>query len=315
MIIAETPYRVVIQSEIRPFRSLLLGFFFISIGLSLDLPTLLGAWPAVAGVAILMLAIKILTNAAASLVFRWSVPGSTQLGFLLAQGSEFAFVILSLPPVRALVGERASAVLIAAVALSLALTPTLAESGRWLAGRIRRRTPRPADPELQPREAVGPVFIAGMGRVGRTLADALTEFGIGYAAVERDEKRLREAVADGYAVAFGDFSDPRIWDPVALDGRRIVVLTAPLFEVSRDLAPTASQLFPDLRRIAVVHDETEAEQFRSIGLLPVLDRSVPPGLDVARLVLDELGIDAARVAQWMRAEQERALAVRPALAA
>jgi K+:H+ antiporter len=133
-----------------------------------------------------------------------------------------------------LVGETTSAVLIAAVALSLAVTPSLAEFGRSLAGRMRRRAARAADPELQARELTGPVFIAGMGRTGRTLADALTEFDIGYAAIERDQQRLREAVADGYNVAFGDLSDPRIWEPVALHWRKVSVLTAPVFEVSRD---------------------------------------------------------------------------------
>jgi Kef-type K+ transport system membrane component KefB len=307
MILAETPYRAVIQSEIKPFRGLLLGFFFISVGLSLDLAALLRFWPAVIGIAVLLLAIKIVTNAAASLVFRWSVPGSTQLGFLLAQGSEFAFVILSLPAVRTLIGETQSAVLIAAVALSLAATPTLAEAGRSLAGRMRRHVVREADPELQPRELAGPVFIAGMGRTGRTLADALTEFDIAYAAIERDEKRLREAVADGYNVVFGDFSDPRIWEPVALHGRKVTVLTAPIFEVSRELGPAVRELFPDLKRVAVVRSQEEAERFRSIGVLPVIDRSMPPGLDLAALVLAELGVDSDRIGDWMRRQQERAL--------
>jgi CPA2 family monovalent cation:H+ antiporter-2 len=315
MIIAETPYRPLIRSEIKPFRGLLLGFFFISVGLSLDLGALVRFWPAVIGVAVLLVVVKILTNAAASLVFRWSVPGSIQLGFLLAQGSEFAFVILTLPAVRALVGETTSAVLIAAVALSLAVTPSLAELGRSLAGRMRRRAARIADSELQPRELIGPVFIAGMGRTGRTLADALTEFDIGYAAIERDQQRLREAVADGYNVAFGDLSDPRIWEPVALHGRKVSVLTAPVFEVSRDLSPTARQRYPDLKRIAVVRNRDEAERFKSIGLLPVVDRSVPPGLDLAVFVLGELGVDPERVGAWMRRQQERALSGVQAVAA
>lgn len=87
MIVAETPFRAVIQAEIKPFRGLLLGFFFISVGLSVDLAMLMRLWPWVVGVAMLLVAVKIVTNAAASLVFGWSVPGSTQLGFLLAQGS------------------------------------------------------------------------------------------------------------------------------------------------------------------------------------------------------------------------------------
>src|SRR3954470_10002534 len=149
MIIAETPYRAVIQAEIKPFRGLLLSFFFMSVGLSLDIAVLGRLWPAVIAVAIVFVAAKILLNAIASLVFRWSVPGSTQLGFLLAQGSEFAFVDLSLPTMRQLIGEAESSVLIAAVALSLAATPTLAEAGRRQAGRMRRARPVTADPEMQ----------------------------------------------------------------------------------------------------------------------------------------------------------------------
>ncbi len=307
MIVAETPYAPVIQSEIKPFRGLLVGFFFISVGMSLDVGTLIRFWPAVIGVAVLLLAVKILTNAAASLAFRWSVPGSTQLGFLLAQGSEFAFVILSLPPVRRLAGEQACSVLIAAVALTLAVTPSLAEAGRSLAGSLRRRAARAADPELQPRGENAPIFIAGMGRVGRTLANSLHEFGIGYMAMERDDKRLREAVADGYEVVFGDFGDPRIWEPVALHGRRLSILTAPSFEVTSSVATIGRALYPDLKRIAVVHSHEDAERFRSIGVQPILDRSIPPGLDVTAQVLSEMGVEAERIGDWMRRIQERAL--------
>lgn len=315
MIISETPYRAVIQSEIKPFRGLLLGFFFISVGLSLDLATLQRDWPWVIVVAALLLAVKVVTNAAASLAFRWSVPGSTQLGFLLAQGSEFAFVVLSLPAVRALVGEQVAAVLIGAVALTLAATPSLAETGRTLAGRMRRRAARIADPELQPRDVDAPVFIVGMGRIGRTLADALNEFSIGYVAMERDDRRFREAVADGYAVVFGDSSDPRIWEPAALHGRRLSVLTAPAFEVANGVTPMLSSLYPTLKRIAAVRNEAEAEQFQSIGITPAIDRSIPRGLDLAVIVLTDLGIDAEAIGAWMRRQQERALSKGAALAA
>ena len=242
--LSETPYRPIIQSEIKPFRGLLLGFFFITVGLSLDLASLARDWMAVIAVAAVLIVVKSLLNAAASLVFRWSVPGSTQLGILIAQGSEFGFVILSLPAVRALVGEGRSAVLIAAIALSLAVTPNLADAGRVLAGRMRMRKPRAADPELQPHDLVGPVFIVGMGARGRTIADALTEFGIDYAAIERDQRRLSEAIADGYHAVFGDLADPRIWEALALEGRRVIVLTAPSYEVSSQLTPDRPAAVP-----------------------------------------------------------------------
>lgn len=309
MVLAETPYRAIVQSEVRPFRGLLLGFFFISVGMSLDRQTLLHAWPAVLGVAVLLVAAKVVLNAAASLVFRWSVPGSTQLGFLLAQGSEFAFVILSLGSVRALVGERESAVLIAAVAVSLAATPSIAELGRSLAGRMRRgamRAATTADPELIPRDMPGPVFIAGMGRRGRAVADALTEFGIGYAAVERDEQRLHEAVADGYVVAFGDVGDPRLWDAVSMAERRISVITAPSLEVSTQLTPIARTFFPDLKRIAAVSDAEVGAGFAAAGLVPVIDGDQVPGVALAAAVLAELDVDPSRIATWATRQRERA---------
>ncbi|QXQ06208.1 cation:proton antiporter [Sphingosinicellaceae bacterium] len=314
MIIAETPYRAVVQSEIKPFRGLFLSFFFIAVGLSIDVSTLLRVWPALIGVTALLVVTKIAANAAASFSFRWSVPGSTQLSFLLAQGSEFAFVILSLSPIRQLVGESTSALLIAAVAISLGATPTLAEFGRFLAGCMRSRRPALPDPELQPRAEIEPVFIAGMGSAGRTLADALTAFGIDYAAIERDERRLRQAVADGYKVGFGDFADPRIWGPIALHGRRISVLTTPSFDVSHELSSSMLDLYPSLTRIVIVHNEAEARQFSSIGMLTVIDRSIPAGLDVAKLVLQQLGVEPVDIDRWLAEETERTIGPRSARA-
>lgn len=304
-IIAETPYRPVIQSEIKPFRGLLLGFFFISVGLSLDVAALARQWPAVLGVSVLLVAAKVALNAAASLVFRWSVPGSTQLGFLLAQGSEFAFVVLALPPVHALVGPAETSVVMAAVALSLAATPSLAEAGRRLAGQLRRRREKVAEHELQPRATVEPVLIVGMGAVGRTVADALIELGIPYAAVERDQRRLADAVADGYAAEYGDIGDVRLWEPVALGNRRISVLTAPSLDVSGPLTPVARQFYPNLTRLAVVRTEAEGEQFRAAGLRAVVDEGAPPGLEAAAAVLREFGIAENAVSGWKHRQQER----------
>ncbi|MGF7149030.1 CPA2 family monovalent cation:H+ antiporter-2 [Sphingomonas zeicaulis] len=297
MIITETPYRAIVQSEIKPFRGLLLGFFFVTVGLSLDVTALAQFWPGVLVAAALLVAGKVVLNAIASLTFRWSVPGSAQLGFLLAQGSEFAFVIFSLPPVRALIGEEHSAVLIAAVALSLAVTPNVAQFGRTLAGRLRQRRLVAADPELQPRGPTAPVLIVGMNQRGRTVADALTAFDIKYAAIENDEQRLREATADGYHVVFGDYFDPRIWEPLGMAGRRISVITAPSFETSSGITPIARHFLPGLTRVAIVADSNEAARFAEIGLVPVIESGMP-GLDAAVAVLERLDMDAEAIAQW-----------------
>ena len=302
--LSDTPYRAIIQSEIKPFRGLLLGFFFISVGLSLRIDLLERLWPAILALSLGMVAAKVLLNAAASLAFRWSVPGSLQLGFLLSQGSEFALVIFSLPPVRRMIGADRGDVLIAAVVLSLGATPHLAQLGRALAGRLRQGRLGQAKRELEPRDLIGPVFIVGMGPRGRAVADALTEFDIRYAAIETDPHTLRRAIADGYHVVFGDLADPRIWDPIAMEDRKISVLTAPSFELSSGISPIAQAFYPGLTRIAVVDSPAEAAQYASIGLVPVVDDGPQAGLEVAAAVLTRLDLDAEAVADWLRRQRD-----------
>jgi monovalent cation:H+ antiporter-2, CPA2 family len=306
MTLADTPYRPTVAAEIKPFRGLLLGFFFISVGSSLDLSVLVHQWPAVVLVLACLLIVKILTNVISSLIFRWSVPGSTQLGFLIAQGSEFAFVILSLPAIRTLVGERPTSIVIAAVAASLAVTPTLASAGRTLAGRMRRHSTPAISRELTPT-VTAPVMIVGMGRRGRAVADALRNFDVAYTAVERDPKRLRDAVADGYPALFADTVDPRHWGPIDAHDRLISVMTAPSFEEVSPLAPFVLRTHPNLKRIAAVASAADADRFRTIGVEPVLDGSDPPGIDLAERVLEVLGIDSDAVARWAGMERNRAI--------
>jgi len=306
MMLSDTPYRAIVQSEIKPFRGLLLGFFFISVGLSLRVELLQQLWLTIAAVSLGLVLAKVVLNALASLVFRWSVPGSLQLGFLLAQGSEFALVIFSLPPIRATLGADRCDVLIAAVVLSLGVTPQLAQLGRSLAGRLRQAHRQPSG-ELEPRDLIGPVFIVGMGPRGRTVADALTEFDIKYAAIETDPQRLRRAIADGYHVVFGDLADPRIWEPIAMQDRRISVLTDPSFDLSSGISPIARTFYPNLTRIALVDSPAEAAQYASIGLVPVVDAGPQPGLEAAITVLRRLNLDADAVAAWVRRQGEISL--------
>jgi CPA2 family monovalent cation:H+ antiporter-2 len=296
--LADSPYRSIIQSEAQPFRGLLLGFFFVSVGLALDPAVLLHQWPLVLVALGGLLAVKVVGNVLASLVFRWSVPGSLQLGFLLAQGSEFAFVILSLPPVRALVGIAPTSVLVAALALGLAVTPNVAMLGRWLAGTLRRRRADGAAHELQPKAVLAPVLILGMGEVGRAVADALIHFDIGYTAMEAQEALLRNAIADGYSVEFGDLIDPRIWEPMSLAGRRVTVLTEPSLEIATRLTPLARQYFPDVLRIAVVTGTAQAVGFASAGLEPVVEDGQALGRATASRVLEALEMPGDAIAAW-----------------
>lgn len=282
--LAESRYRVLVQTEIEAFRGLFLGFFFMTVGLSLDIPLLARSWPLVIAAALLLTALKCALNIIAGRLNRWSVPGSVQLGFLLGQGSEFALVIFAIPAVAALLGAQTVGVLVAAIALSLALTPAVSNLGRNLAGKLRRG---PADRKLPGDDA--PVIIVGLAETGRALADALTEVGIDYLALEPDRDRFETAVADGYQVHYATSGDPRSWDVLSLTRRRAIALTTPRVERVLELSPLVQERLPGLARFVALDGAEHHDMIRENGALPVdVSGETGHGALIAA-VLDALG--------------------------
>jgi hypothetical protein len=305
MIVAQSPFKASIRSEIGPFRGLLVSFFFISVGASLDRSAIGASWPEILALAAGIIVLKSIGNVAASLVFRWSVPGSIQLGALLAGGSEFAFVIFAMPGIRASIGPALATELIAAVALTLALTPTLGFLGRSAAGRLRFRAERRAQAELIPVGETHPVLLIGMGEVGRTIADALGEFDIHYDAVERNGARLRSAVADGYNAFFGDASDARIWRALDVAGRKYSVMTAASIQAAEDWIPSARAMFPKLHRLWVATNDDEAAQLNELGLEAVVARDPVRGVEAAEILLAAFGVEPDRISCWSMRQRAR----------
>jgi hypothetical protein len=195
-------------------------------------------------------------------------------------------------------GEKASSVLIASVALTLVATPTVANVGRRLAGALRAKAAKPADPELIKAEMAAPVLVFGMGARGRAVADALMEFSIGYLGVEADEKRLRDALADGYAVILGRMDDPRLWQPMAIEGRTLVVLSDADFETAAEIMPAIRNQYPELRLVAAALHADDAKHLAEIGIEAV-DDSFSDGTLLAMKVLTEFGIEPAAIEEWI----------------
>jgi CPA2 family monovalent cation:H+ antiporter-2 len=185
----------------------------------------------------------------------------------------------------------------------LAATPTVADVGRRLAGALRAKAAKPADPELIQVEMAVPVLVFGMGARGRVVADALMEFGIRYLGVEAEEKRLRDALADGYAVIFGRMDDPRLWQPMAIEGRKLNVLSDPDFETAAEIMPAIREQYPDLRLLAAAFDAGDAKYLAEIGIEAV-DDSFGDGTPLAKEVLTALGVEPAPIEEWIARRQQ-----------
>jgi CPA2 family monovalent cation:H+ antiporter-2 len=167
---------------------------------------------------------------------------------------------------------------------------------------------------MVPVAETNPVLIVGMGDVGRTVADALEEFGIGYDAVERNPSRLRSAVADGYNAFFGDAADTRLWRVFDIEGRRYSVMTAASIDAAEDWIPTARAMFPKLHRLWVARSEDEAAQLNELGLEAVVTSDDVPGIEAAEALLAAFGIAPERISCWSERQRAR-VAGSPASAA
>ncbi|MDT3779340.1 cation:proton antiporter [Nitrospira sp. MA-1] len=308
MIISETPYRHVIQTEAKPFRHLLLGFFFITVGMSLNWRILIGHWAEILIFLFALIAIKALLVSAAARVFGWSTPGSVQLGFLLAQGSELTFVIIAMPMVRESLGEGLVGVVITGIATSLVLTPTLATLGNRLARILRQRIPDSMSSDaLLSSATTTPLLVFGMGDVGRMVVGALEAHNLPYDAIEMDHDRFLAASADGYSMAFGDPSDVRLMGTLAFAQRETLVVTIIRYEVAKALMPIMRDRYPNLTRFIAVDTEEDKTRFEAVGMRPIVNRSFPRGIDIAAAVLRNQHVDEANIQTWMQRVQERAL--------
>ncbi len=300
MMLAETPYRHLIRTEVKPFRGLLLAFFFISIGMSLDWHVLLSGWWQILSLVAAMILIKAIAISASAKIVGWSLPGSMQLGFVLAQGSEFVFVIVSIPAVRAAVGEQYVGVLFCATAISLALTPTVSELGNRLALHVRtRRSIELPKSEVTPIETTAPVVIFRMNEVGRTVADALTAHQIEFTAIDNDYDRFNAATVDGYQVTFGDLADLRMAETISMDQRSVLVFGNIRVDVAIDLNHIVLERFPKLMRIASVTDKADVERLENLGMHAIVTNSENPGVGLAEKVLSAMSVEQEKIDAWI----------------
>ena len=313
MVLAETPFRILLQNELRPFRSLLVAFFFITIGMQIDVPTIIENMHIVLAMLIMFTTLKAAVIGALIYIFGRPTHHILQLSFMMAQGSEFALVLLSIATISGGLGNFITQQLIATIALSMLVTPLI--SGyiyRWslqVCDTLQGITNCPSGNNNPTQKQ--PVFIVGMNEVGKTLARAFRAHNIPYIAVDSRRQRFLEATAAGYIVAFGQPSDLRFWHTLGVREAKAMCIATPRYEVTRDLAPIVKKLYPDLKRYAAVSDSAEGVRFAALGLIPFHNNGAPPGLEMACHILREFGMNEDQISLWSEDEQSAYLAANP----
>jgi CPA2 family monovalent cation:H+ antiporter-2 len=279
LMVADTEYRHQIAADIGPIRGLLLGFFFMTVGMAVDVRGAVQHLGAIVLIAAGLILLKGLLLTGLARAFGFSGRLAAELGAVLAQGSEFAFVLLALAATTALIPAPVVQVLAVAVALTMAVTPVAASLG----GRLLNRIEGPAAaslPDLDARtEAVrNHVVVIGFGQVGMALTRHLVGVRIAALALDYDPKRVRDSQAHGLPVYFGNAARADVLRAAHVGQARLVIVALPSATGGERVVGMIRQLYPQLRILARVPDKDSAERLRAAGANAV----VVDGLTTAR---------------------------------
>ncbi|MDQ0466528.1 CPA2 family monovalent cation:H+ antiporter-2 [Caulobacter ginsengisoli] len=290
LLLAETEYRHEVEVTIEPFKGLLLGLFFVSVGIGLDL-RLLAAEPLVilgmtAGVLVLNASVVF----GLARLFRLTSRQAIETALLLAAGGEFAFVILTSAVDQGVVATAISQPILVASTLSMFLLPFLAQLGARLGGRpgASAGLNLAADP---PDRIDGPaVIVVGYGRVGRLVGDMLSRHEVAWVAAERDPALVEPGRRAGHAIFFGDASRHEFLERCGLESARALVVTMDSPEGAEAVVAAARELHPDLKIVARARDARHAKRLYELGATDAVPETIEASLQLSEATLVDIGI-------------------------
>jgi len=301
LMLGETEFRHQVEADVRPFRDVLLGLFFITVGTRLDLAFLPANWPWVLElVALLVVGKGLLVMLLARLAGN---EGGVALrtGVVLAQGGEFGFALLALAISQGLFSTETSQSLLAAVVITMALTPFLVRYNGPLAkmvvasSYVGQRLQREGELAEATHELTGHIILCGYGRIGQNLAKFLRDEGMDYVALDLDPVRIREAREAGERVFYGDATHQAILESAGLDRARAVVVTFDDYQAALRTTGRIRTLQPDLPILVRTRDDTYMEQLTEAGASEVLPESLEASLMLATELLRTLDVPTQEV--------------------
>ena len=297
--LAETEYRHQVESDIKPFKGLLLGLFFVAVGMSIDLALVVdGAfWIMASVIGLIVLKAVILTGL--GLGFRLPPSVAIHAGLLLGEGGEFAFVVIAAAMTAELMPPAVGHFMLAVTGLSILLTPGLA----WVGERLGRRfesgaATRELGPGDRPSDELeNHVLIAGFGRVGQTVAELLDRQKVPYVAIDLDANRVRDSRGRGRSVYFGDATRRDVLDRLGAARAAALVITLDNPEAAKRTVVAVARTWPGLKMFVRAHDASHLAELKALGATDVIPETLESSLTLARHALQAIGAPAEAAAR------------------
>ncbi len=297
VLLADSEFRHELEADLEPFKGLLLGLFFIAVGMSANLGLLRSEPLTLLAVTIAFLAVKIIAITVLGRIAGQKGESARRLGFALPTGGEFAFVLFTLAARQQILDRGTTDLLILAVTLSMMLGPLLliaheAVSERWL------RPPRAPYDAIESQDA--PVIIAGFGRFGQIVARVLRMKGLPFTALDSSQTHVDFVRRFGNEVFYGDASRLELLRAAGAERARILVLAIDDVDTSVRTAQLMREQFPRVRIFARARNRQHAFALRDAGVTSVIRETYASSLEMATAVLEALGETPAAAREAVR---------------
>ncbi|HXD06517.1 MAG TPA: glutathione-regulated potassium-efflux system protein KefC [Burkholderiaceae bacterium] len=297
VLLAESEYKRELETDVEPFKGLLLGLFFIAVGMSIDVAAVLAHPLVVLGVLFGFLLLKVAFLWVLGGVMHVRIQERPVLTLLLAQGGEFAFVVFQAAQNEGVFSVEVASVLIGAVALSMLVTPLLLVLvDRYLLPRFAALGQRAAPPELnEPQDA--PIIIAGFGRYGQIIGRLLYANGLKATVLEHDAEQIEVLRRFGFKLFYGDATRLDLLRTAGAGTAQVLVLAIDDIDQSLQVADLARENFPHLTVVARARNVAHFYRLRERGVKFIERETLDSALMSARSVLELMGYQPHRARQ------------------
>ncbi|MCU7554947.1 cation:proton antiporter [Alteromonas sp. ASW11-19] len=306
MMLGESQYRYQLEADIRPFRDILMGLFFVTVGMQLDLQVLWQSGHWIIGGVLLLMAAKVVLVRLAAMFFKCDPVDAWSAGFKLCQIGEFSFVIASLATTHGVITSQQSSVLVSMGVISMALTPWLIDKSLTAAQLLVRQPHIEEDePGSYSKELLSDhVVIAGFGRVGQSVAKMLKMEGIPFIAIDGDPVRVFESRNAGEPILFGDASQKDILLNAGLSRAKLMLVTFDQPYKAEQVIDASRQIRDNIEVMVRTKRDYQLEALYKAGASQVVPELQEGSLMLISQVLHYAGVPMSRILKRVRAERK-----------
>lgn len=299
LLVAETEYRYDVEQVVLPFKKLLMGLFFMVVGMSMDTELLINKLPVILALSVALILLKAIVICTLCRFFRFQLSVGVHAGLLLCQGGEFAFILFGLAAEKGVLSHNLAQALMVTTTVTMAFTPLLAALGHWMSGLLTKKnkiTFSSQELVLDTRDLDQHVIVVGFGRVGRIVAKVLTAEHVNYIASDIQPVVVTEGRKEGFPVYLGDLTKLETLTSMGIARAKAIIIAINNSVTTKKIISLVASNFRDTIVAVRIPDLTNAEAYRKLGAHYLIPETYETGLQLGGVALSISGFSEDAIA-------------------